>query len=197
MSEKTPVEDVRDRFVGQRFYDEANDESLTVVDVTSNDGVPVLVLLQYDDGIAWDESATPDTFGTEAWSTLVGVEQGGIDSQRYTPLGSGPTISESYTLCSGGSHEWTPWPDEIWPEGLPHFPDDMTTPRNLYDRLVRCSRCGLSGGVAAEYMGHEAPWFCGGCDKAFTDDELVFDAPGWGDTLVCESCAESEESVSA
>lgn len=49
------IGDLRERLVGRRFYDRKQEESFTVVGITSR---PPLALLQYDDGVAWDEGAS-------------------------------------------------------------------------------------------------------------------------------------------
>ena len=98
MAATDPVDDLEERIVGQRYYDRDNDESFTVVGLSVHGGTPTLALLQYDDGVAWDEMPTPDMIEPDA-AEHFRVEEGGIDSERYIPLGPGPSVKQSKELC--------------------------------------------------------------------------------------------------
>lgn len=182
----TDIESLRDRLVGQRFYDTEQDEAFTVVGVTSP---PALALLQYDDGVPWDEGASNFTVDEEV-SHRMRLDEHGLDSDRYRQLGPGPRIDQ---ICDVEEHEWHPWPDEVWPNGIP---DEMWTeipghPRTFYSRFARCKRCGLSGEVAGEFGDygsrghHQAPWFCHECGDACAGHELVYRR----DVAHCPDCA--------
>lgn len=106
----TDVKALRDRLVGQRFYDTQEDEAFTVVGITPP---PLLALLQYDDGVAWDEGATSFTVSDEVAQQAV-LEEHGLDSSRYRPLGPWPRING---ICEPEDHAWQPMPDKIWPGG--------------------------------------------------------------------------------
>lgn len=136
----TDIEDLRERLVGQRFYDKQEDETFTVVGIT---GPPALALLQYDDGVGWDEAASNFTVD-KGIARKSGLDEYGLDSERYSKLGPGPRIDQ---ICYPEEHDWFPWPDDLWqdiPSGdqLWHIPGD---PRDFYSRITRCRRCGLSG----------------------------------------------------
>lgn len=186
MSGNDRVDDLRSRVVGKRYYDKSNDESLTVVGLSVHEGNPILSLHQYDDGVAWDEAPTPDLM-SPAEAEQFRVEEGGIDSERYVPLGPGPTIGRSRELCSDDGHDWTPRPDDIWPDGIPESKSDTET-SELYNRLVRCKRCGLSGDVALQFDDSETPWFCARCEEVEEGEELAYLVEGWEDLPVCADC---------
>lgn len=184
------VEDLRERLVGQRFYDEDRDESFTVVGITNE---PPLALLQYDDGVAWDEGASNVTVSDDV-ARRVRLDEHGLDAERYQPLGPGPRIDQ---ICTPEDHEWHPWPDVLWPGGLS---EEVRTavpghPRDLYDRIVRCKRCGLSGSVAGQFGSygvrghHQTPWFCFECGEALPGHELEY----LGDVPLCPDCAAAME----
>jgi hypothetical protein len=178
------VDDLRERLVGQRFYDQEQDESFTVVGITEH---PPLALLQYDDGIAWDEGASNFTV-SENVAHLSNLDEDGLDSDRYRPLGSGPRLDE---ICDSGTHKWHPMPDDIWPSGPPE--EMKSNPRDLYNRFVRCKRCGLSGEVVIDFgvYGNRSeeigapPWFCTRCGDAYANTDLVFRR----DSLYCRDCS--------
>jgi hypothetical protein len=179
------IDDLRDRILGNRYYDQEADESFTVVGLSSHEGEPILAFFQYDDGVVWDELATPEMLSPEKAEHLR-VEEGGIDSERYVPLGSGPTLGESDRLCPDGEHDWTPQPQEIWPDGVPDGIPDTLAPSDLYNRIARCKRCGLSGEVASQLKSHATPWFCARCGEVWGD--LSYRVDGWEDTPVCPKC---------
>lgn len=180
------IGDLRERLVGRRFYDRKQEESFTVVGITSR---PPLALLQYDDGVAWDEGASNFTVNEDV-AQRAGLDADGLDSERYRPLGPGPRIDR---ICEPGSHEWHPWPDTIWPDGPSAEVRERIpgNPRDHYSRMVRCKRCGLSGDVAGQFGPygtdgrHEAPWFCVECGEAHAGPDLVY----VGDFPHCPDCA--------
>jgi len=137
---------LQDRIVEQRFYDEVADEAITVIGITSE---PPFALPQYDDGVAWDEGAANFSFDEQV-AHRAGLYEYGLDSDRYRPLGPGPRIDQ---ICDPEDHHRFPKPDQIW-DGLPSGESRERIPghpRDFYDRLVRCKRCGLSGSVAGEF----------------------------------------------
>jgi hypothetical protein len=180
------AEDLRERLFGQRFYDEQEEEAFTVVGITSR---PALALLQYDDGVAWDEGASNFTFSEDV-AQKAALDEHGLDSERYRPLGPGPRIDQ---ICDPEEHEWFPWPDEIW-QGVPsgelreQIPGH---PHDFYNRIARCKRCGLSGSVAGQFgeygvQGHhQTPWFCFECGEPFPGHELEYRR----DVPHCPECA--------
>lgn len=182
------VSDLRERLIGQRFYDRSQDEAFTVVGITPS---PPLALLQYDDGVAWDEGATNFTVSGDV-AEQVRLDEHGLDSDRYRSLGPGPRIDQ---ICDPEDHAWHPWPDELWPGGpSPEVREQMSDhPRSFYGRIVRCKRCGLSGSVAGQFGfygsdaqdAHEAPWFCLECGEAHAGSDLVYQ----GDAPFCSDCA--------
>lgn len=167
---------LRDRIVGQRFYDREQDESFTVVGITP---APPLALLQSDDGVGWDETATNFTVDEEV-ADLMRLDEHGLDSDRYRPLGPGPSIAE---ICEPTDHEWYPPPDRLWPSGPPQEVREAIreNPVDVYARFVRCKRCGLSGDVAGQFGNygsassdfHHPPWFCSKCGDVYPDENLV------------------------
>lgn len=180
------IKDLRERLVGQRFYDKQEDEGFTVVGITSE---PPMALLQYDDGVAWDEGAANFTFDEDV-AHMANLDEDGLDSDRYRPLGSGPRLDQ---ICEPEEHDWFPWPDDIW-QGIPSDDSNEQVPspsRDFYSRLARCKRCGLSGSVAGQFGGyvkrghHETPWFCYECGEAHSGHELHY----IGDLPYCPECA--------
>ena len=181
------IEDLRTRLVGKRFYDHANEEAFTVVGITAGSE---LALLQYDDGVAWDEGASAFST-TEDVAFMMGLSGDGLDSERYTPLGPGPRVDQ---ICDSDAHTWFPTPDQLWPGGPTDDLHDRleTSPRTLYSRLVRCKRCGLSGDVASQFSMygrqttgyHHPPWFCTDCGEVFDDADLEYH----GDLPYCADC---------
>lgn len=186
MTQTDRADNLKERVVGQRYYDKQNDESFTVVDVHLHEGTPTLVLLQYDDGVEWDEMPTPDMIKPED-AERFGVEEGGIDSERYIQLGPGPSVKQSKELCPRDGHKWAPTPDEIWPDGLPHSGSNARLSK-LYHGLVRCKRCGLSGNAALEFASSvELPWFCERCGDV-EEDGLFYRVEDWEDQPICSDC---------
>jgi hypothetical protein len=170
----TDLDDLRDRLLGERFFDIDNKEAFTVVGFTS----PGLALLQYDDGTPWDEGVSNYAM-TEESARKFGLDEDGLDSERYIPLGAGPRVQQ---VCAVETHDWFPWPDEIWPGGPSEEVREamQTHPRDLYNRFVRCRQCGLSASAAAEFGPyssdghHQAPWFCHNCGEAHPGNNLVY-----------------------
>lgn len=182
------VDDLRERLVGQRFYDREQDESFTVVGFTE---APPLALLQYDDGVAWDEGASNFTV-SENVAHQLRLDEDGLDSDRYRPLGCGPRLDE---ICDTGAHEWHPMPDDIWPSGPPEevYERVAAHPREFYNRFVRCKRCGLSGDIVSQFgmYGNRSgehrtpPWYCTRCGNVYADSDLVYR----GDVPYCRDCS--------
>jgi hypothetical protein len=85
------LKDLPEWLIGQRFYDKQENEGFTVIGVTST---PPLALLQYDDGVGWDEGASNFT-ADEDTARKVGLDEHGLDSERYRPLGPGPRIDQT------------------------------------------------------------------------------------------------------
>lgn len=185
----TDIEDLRERLTGERFYDEEQEEAFTVIGFK---GPKPLALLQYDDGVGWDESAAAFIVD-DIVSQVAGLEEDGLDSERYFPLGSGPQIEQ---VCEPIEHEWYPWPDKLWPHGVPDEARERIAghPRDFYNRIARCRRCGLSGAVAGKFGvygsdsdgQHSAPWFCTECDETVAGFNLVYER----DLPFCPDCAE-------
>ena len=186
----TDVEDLRERLVGQRYYDREQGEAFTVVGIT---GPPALALLQYDDGVGWDEGASNFTVDEDTARRAM-LDKHGLDSERYRLLGPGPRIDQ---ICEPEEHEWFPWPDDLWPD-IPS--GDLRKqipghPRDFYSRIARCKRCGLSGSVAGQFgdygegSHHQTPWFCHECGDTFPGRELRY----VGDLTHCPECADAKE----
>lgn len=183
----TDVEALRDRLVGQRFYDSEQEEAFTVVGVRTD---PPLALLQYDDGVAWDEGTSHFALSDDV-ATHMRLDPDGLDSERYRQLGPGPRLDQ---ICEPDAHDWYPEPDTIWPDGPPaSVQTRVDNPQDTYNRLARCKRCGLSGDVAEAFgtysseanTMHTLPWFCALCDTAVAGSELVFRE----DLFYCPDCA--------
>ena len=182
------IHDLRSRLVGERFFDRQQEEAFTVVGITNS---PPLALLQYDDGVAWDEGVSNFTV-SESVASQAGLEEHGLDSDRYYALESGPRIDR---ICNADKHDWYPKPDELWPESvLEEVHKHVSAPtRDFYNRIARCKRCGLSGDVAAQFgmYGsnsadyHSPPWFCTNCLEVATSNNLVYHH----DQPYCPECA--------
>jgi hypothetical protein len=186
----TNVEDLRDRLVGKRFYDTERDEAFTVVGMTS---APPLALLQYDDGVGWDEAAANFTVDEDT-ARKAGLDEHGLDSERYRPLGPGPRIEQT---CDPEEHDWFPWPNDLW-QDIPS--DDQRKqvpghPRDFYSQIARCRKCGLSGSVAGQFGDyganghHQTPWFCYECGDVLPGHELRY----VGDLTHCPECAAAKQ----
>lgn len=188
---KRGVEDLRDRVVGKRFYNTEIEEAFTVVGVT---GEGLLVLIQYDDGVGWDELAAPELLPDEK-AEQVGVSTGGIDDSKYVQLGSGPKLAQA---CDEGGHDWYPrpaqlgWDDvDVWRSSV-----ENNLVADTYLNVVRCRKCGLSGDVLSQFAGHETPTVCDRCgDEVIPgEQEIVFSpTPDWMDAFLCPGCAETVE----
>lgn len=186
------VEDLQERLCGQRFFDRERNESFTVVGVTAE---PSLALLQYDDGVAWDEG-TSNFAVTPFAADQARLEADGLDSERYHPLGPGPRIDQ---ICDVEEHRWHPPLEYLWPGGPPTEVREQLQghPRSLYNEFVRCKRCGLSGEVASEYGSyadcsggrHTPPWFCSNCRAVYPEREMVYH----DDNPYCPSCVPGDE----
>lgn len=190
MTHDTRLGDLRDRLLGQRFFNADIGESFTVVGVT-HDGM--LALLQYDDGVGWDELAAPDLL-TEDEAAFLGVNTGGIDETQYEPLGSGPTLDRA---CPDGEHDWFPRPSQLGWDDVDRWYTTIgeSLVADTYLRIVRCKRCGLSGSVLLEFAGHETPSICDCCgtDVIPGEDEAVWEpTPEWRDSCLCLPCATAE-----
>lgn len=180
----TDLDDLRDRLLGKRFFDIENKEAFTVVGFTP----PGLALLQYDDGTPWDEGVSTHLMSEES-ARKFGLDEDGLDSERYIQLGAGPRVQQ---VCAVETHDWFPWPDEIWPGGPSEEVREamQTHPRDLYNRFVRCRQCGLSASVAAEFGPyssegyHQAPWFCHECGEAHPGHDLRAREDRW----FCPDC---------
>lgn len=184
------VEDLRKRLLGQRFYDKQEDEAFTVVGVTRQ---PPLALLQYDDGVGWDEAASNFTVNEDT-ARRTGLDEHGLDSERYHQLGPGPRIDHT---CDPDEHDWFPRPDDLW-QDVPSGDQRKQTPghpRDFYNRIARCKRCGLSGSVAGQFGNygakghHQTPWFCHECSDVLPGHELRY----VGDVAHCPECAAAKE----
>lgn len=184
-----------DRWEGKRYYDREADESFTVL--TSRDNASGLVETQYDDGLPWDEMALPEDV-TEQGAEQFGLEEGGLDSERYVPIGCGPTIRRSRELC-GGDHDWFPlpshlgWDDpDVWYEGIDAAAEDLgvtlSRPVDLYNLIARCKRCGLSANSILTFTDNEIPDVCMECGIELIPGETqgMFLA----DLMYCPDCAD-------
>ncbi len=183
-----------DRLEGKRYYDRENDESFTVL--TSRHGASGLVETQYDDGVSWDEMALPDDVSEEG-AERFGVEVEGLDSERYVPLGPGPTIRRSQELCDG-DHDWFPlpshlgWDDpEVWYSEIDSAADDLGVaycrPVDLYNLVARCKRCGLSAESIISFTGDGVPGVCMECGIDLVPKET---SRVWlRDVSYCSDCA--------
>ena len=106
---------------------------------------------------------------------------------------TGPRIDG---ICPADDHEWTPWPDQVWPDGPTAAVRSAVDaqPHDHYARFARCTRCGLSGDVAGQFGfygsdgNHGTPWFCADCGDAFAAADLVFR----GEVRYCRDCAPAE-----
>lgn len=184
--DESRLEDLRDRLVGRRFYNSEIDEAFTVIGVT---GTGSMVLIQYDDGTAWDELAAPELL-TDDLAGHLDLDTAGIDDSKYRPLGSGPKLSEA---CSEGDHDWFPLPSDLGWDDVDAWQTSFgeRSAVDTYHRIVRCRRCGLSGDVLMEFAGHERPSVCDRCGNEILpgDEEASFSPkPEWGDAHLCEAC---------
>lgn len=165
------LDNFRDRLLGQRFYSTEAEESFTVVGVDE----PGLALLQYDDGTPWDEMCSGFLLDEDSAERL-GLNEDGLDSEQFVPLGAGPRIQQA---CDVGDHDWFPSPDQVWPDGLPDSIREVEPghPRDLYNQFVRCKQCGFSASTVGSYAAeghHQAPWFCHDCGEVHPGNDLVY-----------------------
>lgn len=177
------AEDLRERLLGQRFYNEEIDEAFTVVGVQTN---PQMVLIQYDDGSDWDEMATPDLLPDEI-AERVDVSSGGIDASKHVPLPPGPSLDQA---CSEEVHDWYPQPSQL---GF-NDADSFRSYEDTYHRAIRCRKCGLSGSVVGAFLGHSLPILCDRCSEDLLphmDDHSWEPTPEWPDAILCTSCTET------
>lgn len=183
------LEDLMDRLVGQRYFDTEAEESFTVICIDPGTG---MAILQYDDGVCWDEPPTTFTMDEER-AEQINLEEDGLDSERYEPHGAGPQL---FQACHADYHLWYPSPDLLWPDGppesLPETDDSPGSAQNLYRQIVRCKRCGLSGDVLGEHGSPDdwPPWFCHECGDVVQskDQEFVHDH------IHCSECADQTAS---
>ncbi|WP_336361545.1 hypothetical protein [Haladaptatus sp. ZSTT2] len=190
MSDSSPLEDLRSRLLGRRFYNQGIDESFTVVGVDST-----FVYLQYDDGIGWDDSPGPDLVPEDV-AYMMDLSEGGIDDSNYVPLEHGLSLDHA---CNEDDHAFYPLPHQLgWADASVWYSSiDGQPTSNIYLNIVRCKRCGLSGNVLMQFLGHATPEVCAKCGNELIpgQDEFVFNAtPDWGDATLCGSCAELEQS---
>lgn len=205
------MNDKEHRWVGERFYDKHNDESFTVV---ADDGI--FAIQQYDDGVAWDEARDP-TVGVDSemvhpdtgepidhpdkdvWTIAdqLGVSEVGLEDERYVHLGPGPTIQRSRELCPEETdHEWFPlpshlgWDDaDLWWSNVPGMEDPLGRRVDVYPRIARCVRCGLSADVVMQHSSVEIPSVCDHCgDVLMPGDGNAFVS----DSHLCSDCIEEE-----
>ncbi|MFC6734464.1 hypothetical protein [Haladaptatus sp. DYSN1] len=187
----SPLEDLRSRLLGKRFYNQGIDESFTVVGIDST-----FVYLQYDDGIGWDDLPGPDLVPDDV-AFMMDVSEGGIDDSNYIPLEHGLSFDHA---CADGEHAFYPLPRQVgWDDASVWYSSiDGQLTSNIYLNIVRCKRCGLSGNVLIQFLDHETPDICAKCSDELVpgEDEFVRDAtPDWGDVILCESCAEAERAA--
>jgi hypothetical protein len=197
------VQALRDRLVGQRFYNTDIDEACTVVGVSAT---PPMALMQYDDGMFYDEPALPEILSDEH-ATQLGVSSAGIEDSKYAPLGCGPTLEHA---CDQTEHDWTPLPSELFHDPEQSYSEQYDRHRNIphYDRVVRCRRCGLSGSVLANVAGHPLPDVCARCGSDIipgTDEDSTLlvartddgtNPPGCDDYVDCSLCGDCVKALS-
>lgn len=182
---------LRERIVGQRYYDTAADETFTVVGLT---GDGLLLLIQYDNGESYDELVAGSLLPKETAEQL-GLSADGIENTQYIQRGPGPRLDQA---CDDGNHDWFPTPAEIGWDDVETW-ETRVKNRYLSDRylqFVRCTRCGLSGEVLSIFEGHETPTVCQRCSNEIIpgEDKRVFHAtPEWPDTILCGECAADEQ----
>jgi hypothetical protein len=182
------IESLREKYVGVQFFDSEIDELFSVIHIDNQ----AMAYLQYADGTPWDQPGTSARFSEEN-AERAGVEAKGLESGRYIRMESLPQLTE---ICDPRTHDWTPKPDEVWPDGPPEYDHERMEdpPQELYYRFSRCNRCMLSGAVAQHFgkspnLGdHAPPWFCSECGDVFAAHNLEFE----GDVRqVCPSCVDS------
>lgn len=54
-----------ENLIEKRLYNHEIDEAATIIDLTEIEGEPAMVLLQYDDGMVWDEAFVMSPLRTE------------------------------------------------------------------------------------------------------------------------------------
>lgn len=171
---------LRKRLVGERYYDERNDESLTVIDVN-----PPFVMFMYDDGTMWDEMIDADTL-SEAATDRFGLEQHGLDSANFRQLPPGPGRGH---VCDSGEHKWSPAVEDVWP--TPPAAENRPQLRDEYAEFARCKRCGLSPRVLEVFdQVADYPWFCRACGDLTPAEEVSYLTAEYPDEPVCPDCIE-------
>ena len=177
--------------VGKRFRDKKLDESFTVVGFNG-----LLLLMQYDDGIPWDEASAPEGWqnddlapeyrneeaDVETVGDMAGVTSDGIDSERYVPLGCGPTTRQ---MCDRGDHDIFPLPDELWPSPEVFHENKETEGGRSYNCAARCVKCGLSLKAITTYQseGLVGRSWCIDCGDIIKNEEV-----NWESSRHCVDC---------
>jgi hypothetical protein len=174
-------QDLNNRVIGKRYYNTEIDESFTVIGYRDP-----LLLIQYDDGVGWDELIAPNILNEEL-ATKFDVSEHGIDDQQYRQLGAGPTLQNA---CATGEHAFYPLPSDLNLDTAEKF----HAVADVYHHVVRCKKCGLSGDVLSQFTGQFSPVVCDRCDSDIdpTQEELIWDpTPEWGDANLCGDCGET------
>lgn len=165
-----------DDLIGKRFHDHRNDEGFTVLDVQEINGELMFVVMQYDDGVPWDEAIANEEIAEQiGWSAY------GLLSEDYELVGPGPKLADA---CE--DHDWFPTPDQLWDTAEQYD-------SHLYNKIVRCKRCGLSGSTVLEHgAGTVAPTMCVVFDSAKSDTKVSYSTKEYRDYPVCRSCIDEE-----
>lgn len=176
------TETMRERYVGNRYYNTEINEGFAVVGIKND-----LLILQYHDGTEQDEDPTPSQFKNEQIRELVNLAEDGIEDTKYVQLpGGGPTLQHA---CRNQHHDYYPLPSDLnittYSEWQAHIPD--------YNRIVRCRKCGLSADVISTHLQHDTPGFCARCNNEINPIEearaIYSPVEGWEDLSVCTLCA--------
>lgn len=163
---------VLDDVVGHRVYNHEIGEACTIIGVDEIGADAIMALLQYDDGVFWDEQ-----IGAEGIAEQFGWAEDGLLAEQYELLGPGPTLHEA---CE--DHDWFPQTDDVWDSYEAMDP-------NLYGRFVRCKKCGLSGATAGDYgAGTHHPTMCAVCDEGAAFDDVSYTTESYYDRPVCGEC---------
>lgn len=174
-------DDIRERFVGNRFFNKEIGEGFTVVGFQRP-----LMLLEYDDGTPWDEAIAPGDFTTGS-ASMARVSEAGMDAEKYIQLeGGGPTLQNA---CPDGAHDFFPLPSDLGLDDADRFFGETAS---NYERTTRCRRCGLSASTLSTFLGHETPSVCHRCDSDLVPGEtdiVLSPNPEWADAFLCGDCA--------
>lgn len=172
------LDELREEYVGTQHIDQLEDKRVTIVGID-----PQLIMLQYEDGTAYDQLIDSPLVND---STLK-INGDAIESQRFVQVGDGgPEIRQA---CAETFHNFSPTPEEY---GITTY-DEWTDQNYAYFREAICEDCGLSVDSLKTFTDYEPPTWCPRCDEVIMSslvDEpvLVFDPNLGGEVTVCKDC---------